>query len=165
MKKLYTNLSLYYQIATFVLLLIILFILLLIIFKPHMDKNKSNNIGTIRAVCEAIDPVSDPAYNMREIAKQSILLEEHLTIREKYCSDCIKKHFLHCIGLSEEASMLTRNPDKYLYMTEATPFYKENFNLWLKDCKSWCEESDEVRLKIAGDLRDFRKKLLSEYAK
>ena len=53
--------------------------------------------------CGATDPVSDPAYNMREVAKQSILLEEHLTIDAKFCVDCVTKHFLHIIGLANEA--------------------------------------------------------------
>ena len=50
--------------------------------------------------CDALDPVSDPRYNMQQIIKQSILLEEHLTNKNKRCRDCITKHFLHIIGLA-----------------------------------------------------------------
>lgn len=38
--------------------------------------------------CGALDPVNDPDYNMRNIAKQSILLEEHLACKCKLCLTC-----------------------------------------------------------------------------
>ncbi len=34
--------------------------------------------SSYKSKCGAIDPVSDPAYNMRNLIKQTILLEEHL---------------------------------------------------------------------------------------
>ena len=40
--------------------------------------------------------------------KSSILLEEHLANKNKRCRDCITKHFLHIIGLAEEAQMLAK---------------------------------------------------------
>lgn len=54
-------------------------------------------------------PVLNPCFNMREICKQSILLEDHLFQTEKRCTDCIKKHFLCMEGLSEEAITLDKN--------------------------------------------------------
>jgi hypothetical protein len=64
-------------------------------------------------------PLMDPLHNIREIVKQSILLEEHLTFPDKRCRDCILKHFLWIEGLSEEAVMLDegaqrpRRPGQY----------------------------------------------------
>jgi len=43
---------------------------------------------------------------MREIATQCIFLEEHLSIDNKYCIDCVAKHLLHCHGLANETAML-----------------------------------------------------------
>jgi hypothetical protein len=48
-------------------------------------------------------PVMDPMHNMREVCKQCILLEDHLTQPSKRCSDCINKHFMTIEALCEEA--------------------------------------------------------------
>ncbi len=83
--------------------------------------------------CEAIDPVFDPAYNMKEIAKQSILLEEHLIQRNKRCRDCITKHFLHIIGLAEEAAnMCSTSIKNFPLLRESIILYNELFKEWLK---------------------------------
>ncbi len=58
--------------------------------------------------CNALLPVMDPMYNMREICKQSILLEDHLFQKEKRCHDCICKHFLTIEALAEEAITLDK---------------------------------------------------------
>jgi len=52
--------------------------------------------------------LSDPAYNLREITKQMILLEEHLLVKDKYCPDCITKHLLTIEGLADEAQCLDK---------------------------------------------------------
>ena len=51
-------------------------------------------------------PVMDCRFNMREMCKQSILLEDHLSHDEKRCLDCCMKHFLFLEGLCEEAITL-----------------------------------------------------------
>ncbi len=109
--------------------------------------------------CGAIDPVSDPAYNMKNVIKQTILLEEHLAEKNKYCIDCIIKHFLHCQGLLEEAIWLScKNVNKYPYLEEGDVLYKELFDVWLKNKK------DEEKIKyILEKLRTFRKKLVEKY--
>lgn len=52
----------------------------------------------------------DPRFNLREVAKQMILLEDHLFHRNKHCRDCISKHTLYIEGLLEEA--LTMDTDR-----------------------------------------------------
>ena len=54
-------------------------------------------------------PVLDCQFNLREICKQSILLEEHLTQPEKRCTDCCIKHFLALKDLAKKPSALTKN--------------------------------------------------------
>ena len=109
--------------------------------------------------CGALDPVSDPKYNMQQIVKQSILLEEHLTNKNKRCRDCITKHFQHIIGLSEEAQMLASNKcNNYPLMNESVSIYNDLFNEWFK------YRNDEKRvLDIADRLRIHRKKLIAIY--
>jgi hypothetical protein len=109
--------------------------------------------------CGALDPVSNPAYNMQQIVKQSILLEEHITNKNKRCRDCITKHFLHIIGLAEEAQMLASNKCyKYPLINESVEIYNKLFNEWIK------VKDDNLRiLNISDELRIHRKKLIAIY--
>ena len=53
-------------------------------------------------------PIMNPKYNLREICKNCILLEDHLFQKGKRCEDCIKKHFLTIEALAEEAITLDK---------------------------------------------------------
>ncbi len=53
-------------------------------------------------------PVMDPAFNLREIVKQMILLEDHLNQPLKRCPDCIGKHLLWWEALAEEGCCLDK---------------------------------------------------------
>ena len=110
-------------------------------------------------MCGAEDPVSDPDYNMKEIAKQSILLEEHLVEKNKRCKDCIAKHFLHIIGLAEEAQCLAGSKlAKYPLMGDSPKYYKRLFDRWLKH-----RDNDAEYRKIDDQLRARRKQLMAVY--
>lgn len=52
--------------------------------------------------------ISDPRFNVREIAKQLVLLEQHLLEDGKYCPDCITKHILTVEALAEECQSLDK---------------------------------------------------------
>jgi len=111
--------------------------------------------------CESIDPVSDPKYNMQQVVKQSILLEEHLANKNKRCRDCITKHFLHIIGLVEEAQMLaTKHIDKYPLINECVDLYNKLFSIWLKEYDS---NAVNGSLNCCNELRIMRKKLIAVY--
>ena len=51
-------------------------------------------------------PLMDPLYNLREAAKELLLLEDHLGHAQKHCPDCIRKHLLTTEALLEEAVRL-----------------------------------------------------------
>lgn len=51
-------------------------------------------------------PLLDPSFNVREIVKQLLLLEDHLFQARKRCPDCIWKHLLTAEALAEEAVSL-----------------------------------------------------------
>ncbi len=141
----------------------------------YSDNNKAAACSA--ASCGASDPVSDPAYNMREIAKQCILLEEHLVEKNKYCRDCIIKHFLHNIALAEESQMLAGNRIKeYPLMADAAYFFRKNMDDWLASAdananangstKVYSENANvnvNTSLDIASVLRDFRKQIIAIY--
>lgn len=48
----------------------------------------------------------DPMFNVREICKQLLLLEDHLAHENKQCPDCISKHLLAAEAFAEEATTL-----------------------------------------------------------
>ena len=67
--------------------------------------------GATRAPALAAEPkglldVFDPRHNLREMAKELILLEDHLAQPAKHCPDCIRKHLLKSEALAEEAVQL-----------------------------------------------------------
>jgi hypothetical protein len=101
---------------------------------------------------------------MKEIAKQSILLEEHLIQRNKRCKDCITKHFLHIIGLAEEAANLcSTSMSKYPLLKESIELYNKLFKDWLNGFKNGGIENDNEFCGIAGKLRQNRKAIIEVY--
>lgn len=48
----------------------------------------------------------EPLFNLRELCKHLILLEDHLAHADKQCPDCIRKHLLTIEALAEEATAL-----------------------------------------------------------
>lgn len=126
--------------------------------------NASKAVGAkCTTTCDALDPVSDPRYNMQQIIKQSILLEEHLTNKNKRCRDCITKHFLHIIGLAEEAEMLATNQiEKYPLIKESVVLYNELFKIWIKN-KNLNNNNDDYILYCTDKLRNHRKQLIVLY--
>lgn len=51
-------------------------------------------------------PLQDPAFNLREIVKQLLLLEDHLFHADRQCADCIWKHLLTAEAFADEAVTL-----------------------------------------------------------
>lgn len=100
-----------------------------------------------------LDPIMDPRYNMEQIAKQCVLLEEHLNCPAKRCKDCIKKHMLHISGLAEEAVSLCKEDDPF--MQELPAKCNQVFADWRTSSKSHED--------CARDLRLIRKDIMSQY--
>jgi hypothetical protein len=131
-------------------------------FKSNQQTSKKSKKSSCDVKsCGSIDPVSDPKYNMQQIVKQSILLEEHLANKNKRCRDCITKHFLHIIGLAEEAQMLATNKiDQYKLINECVEMYNRLFQKWLK---KYDAEGEMNALYCCDELRTMRKKLIAVY--
>ena len=96
-----------------------------------------------------------PLYNLREICKQIVLLEDHLNQPRKRCPDCIRKHFLTIEALFEEAVSL----DKELKYTEVLDNKAEEIrklqSVWLDTRES--EHAHRFYLILAQALRVLRK--------
>jgi hypothetical protein len=118
--------------------------------------NRSCSIKTCGT--ENLYPVLDPMFNMREVAKQCILLEDHLNNIKKRCNDCIRKHFLTVDGFLEESVSLEKDISKRGY-------YRNLHQEWVKLEKIYAlnpldsNNLDEVSQKI----RSFRKPLVADY--
>ena len=107
---------------------------------------------------EGLYPVLDPTFNMRESAKQCILLEDHLNNLKKRCNDCIRKHFLTVDGFLEESVSLEKDIDKRKY-------YRDLHQEWVKIEKSYAQnplDSNHLDM-ISQKIRYFRKPLVAEY--
>ncbi len=95
--------------------------------------------------------VMDPQFNLRECAKQMILLEDHLFHAYKVCPDCIRKHLMTIEALAEEAVTLDKM-GIYQKMGEAIA---EQARQWLEIL------TDGARLlDVAGQIRGVRKSLV-----
>ena len=105
----------------------------------------------------------DPRFNMREAAKQMILLEDHLFHENKHCLDCISKHTLFTEALLEEA--LTMDTEG-LYAAEATPLllkFKGLMPIFIKKMKDkTATEADFIE--TGNQLRQIRKPLAKKYS-
>lgn len=69
---------------------------------------------------EGLLPIFEPMHNAREIAKQLVLLEDHLAQPAKHCPDCIRKHLLTAEALAEEAVTLDKTGQYRDYFVSAT---------------------------------------------
>jgi hypothetical protein len=95
-------------------------------------------------------PVMDPLFNMREICKQSILLEDHLFQKKKRCRDCCIKHQLTIEALAEEAITLDKNRT-----CEDLYYLPDRIRELQKDFVNGRDPSD-----IAHEYRKLRKSLM-----
>jgi hypothetical protein len=98
---------------------------------------------------ERLLPVLDCRFNLREICKQSILLEDHLSHEEKRCTDCCIKHFLALEGLCEEAVTLDKNSQ----YTEIRNLAKKIRDLQ----KMWYNDPEKNSHHCSQELRKLRK--------
>ncbi len=93
-------------------------------------------------------PIMHPLYNMREVCKQSALLEDHLNNERKRCVDCIRKHFLTIEALLEEALSLD-SKQKWFDLLEGKAEQVRKLQ------EQWIDDGDMPE--IAQGLRAMRK--------
>ena len=109
--------------------------------------------------CGAIDPVNEPDYNVREVIKNTILIEQHLAEKNKYCKQCLVKHFLLSIGLLEEAIWMAGSND-YPQLSESLKFYEPVFQAWFR-----ATDDEKIRLDTLEKLRLWRRDMSDIYFK
>ncbi len=119
------------------------------------DSNGSNGSNRCKSTGPLL-PVMDPRFNMREICKQSVLLEDHLFQKEKRCHDCIIKHFLTIEGLAEEAITLDKE-HKYPELNDIPPKVRKIAKKYIDNYKDPKQPAI-----IAQELREIRKNMMQD---
>ena len=156
-----------YKNLLIVVLVLILVILVSLCVKRTLGESfdDTSSVAATSGSDKKIDPVMCPRYNMKEVIKQSVLLEEHLNCPRKRCKDCITKHYLHIIGLCEEAASLAGSkPSGYCPMiNDCIELYNQLYKDWLKMAKDGSFKNDKKIKAPCDKLRKNRKKLMREF--
>jgi len=104
----------------------------------------------------------DPKHNLREIAKQLILLEDHMAHKHKRCIDCMTKHYLMIEGLLEEAIILDKkgehNKEIQTIMEQVQPTVMHIIDLIKKN-----KITDNAYQNACQVLRKIRKEISVKY--
>ena len=99
-------------------------------------------------------PVLDCRFNLREICKQCILLEDHLSHDEKRCTDCCMKHFLALEGLCEEAVTLDKE-NRHQHIRGLAEKIRRLQRMWY-------ENPDGSAHQCSQELRQIRKQFMTD---
>jgi hypothetical protein len=109
----------------------------------------------VHAEKESLLPVLDCRFNLREICKQCILLEDHLSHDKKRCYDCCIKHFLAIEGLSEEAVTLDKEAKYKDVLCEIPDKVRQIQKFWYEDPESNSHQASQM-------LRELRKDFMQK---
>lgn len=119
-------------------------------------KDDSSEKCSIKTCGMGLFPILDPEFNMREVAKQCLLLEDHMNNNKKRCLDCIRKHFLIIDGLLEEAISLEKDNTK-------RNTYRNLFLQWIELEKEFTHTNLNNLDEISKKIRLYRKPLVETY--
>lgn len=103
--------------------------------------------------------VMDPLFNYREIAKQMLLLEDHLHHTTKHCPDCVRKHLMTIEAFAEEATTL----DVKQEYTDSSEQLARAARVWMMkfsdgtDLHALAQEIRKIRKVIVEKCHDPRK--------
>lgn len=109
--------------------------------------------------------ILDPRFNLREAAKNCILLEDHLFQTQRQCHDCILKHLLMIEGFLEEGITLGTNQeyikDLDKSLTEFRPIFEkiaiaiEKGDLTNEECRDFAQQIRKIRKPICQKYATF----------
>lgn len=108
-------------------------------------------------------PIMDPRFNLREAAKNMILLEDHLFHQGKRCQDCILKHCLTIEGFLEEGITLDKTREYSGILNDSLKSFREIFRDLAHKIKKRTLQ-DEDCCQFAQRIRVIRKPLCQQFA-
>ena len=123
----------------------------------YFNSDKTINFNKLKNIVNhkcprKIMPVLDPAFNIREVVKNILLLEDHLLDPERRCLDCIFKHQMIIEGFLEEAMTIDK---KYKYIK-----LLKNYPKKMRIIQSLILEGRKNYFDIAMKLKEIRKPLM-----
>lgn len=107
--------------------------------------------------------IMDPRFNLRESAKNMILLEDHLFQMGKRCQDCILKHCLTVEGFLEEGITLDVTGEYTEQLQKSFDDFREIFKE-IAHKKITNSLTNEDCINIAQKIRQVRKPLCQNFA-
>lgn len=109
--------------------------------------------------------IMDPRFNLREAAKNMILLEDHLFHSGKQCHDCILKHCLTIEGFLEEGITLDKKRNYSDILNNSNKEFRKIFknlsdkilneNLNDEDCHNFAQEVRKIRKPLCQNFATF----------
>lgn len=102
--------------------------------------------------------ILNPLFNLREVLKNCLMLEDHLFQKDRRCGDCIKKHSMLIEGFLEEAISLDIKGEYNEHINSLIDAYKALASVFFR---STFKNEDFVRM--AQGLRALRKNLVTRY--
>jgi len=107
--------------------------------------------------------ILDPRFNLREAAKNCILLEDHLFQTQRQCHDCILKHLLMIEGFLEEGITLGTNQEYIKDLDRSLSEFRPIFEKIATAIKKGDLTNEECR-DFAQQIRKIRKPICQKYA-
>lgn len=155
-------------IAVLILGLVLLFLLPVKTYQPGKSKQNVDQkaLGTIYnvnpnsviRVDPGLLPILKPEHNLREVAKELLLTEDHLFQPRLSCVQCVKKHFLTIEALLEETMTLDLKGRYNAWL----PQYIEGIRIFeAAFLKAQAEKASYIPL--AKSLRMIRKNLVKNF--
>ena len=121
--------------------------------------------GDAKSICggNKLFPIMDPRFNLRESAKNMILLEDHLFHLGKRCQDCILKHCLTVEGFLEEGVTLDVNSKYTNILIKSQDDFRSIFSELAKKIKKGSLTNEDC-VDFAQQIRKIRKPICQQYA-
>jgi len=119
--------------------------------RPVSSRSGNPFAGALTARTEPVPldaDLLDPLGNLRQVCGQLTLLEDHLNIPSKRCSDCTMKHLLRIEALLVEALDLSPDPETAARVYAGLEFVRAMAGAWVDGADpTW----------VAAQLRTLRK--------
>jgi hypothetical protein len=131
---------------------------------PKLNPGQSPACSAGTCGVSKLDPILDPKFNLREVAKHMILLEDHLFQPGRRCDDCINKHRLALEAFLEEAITLDKTGEYQKIINSTLVQFRQIMKEWVdKVRRNPVGNVEEVYFNTAQKLRTLRKPLCMSY--
>jgi hypothetical protein len=106
--------------------------------------------ANLRGKTASLNPVMDPHFNLRQVVKEILLLEDHLLHPENRCPDCITKHLLKIEAYAEESVGLDNVTPKLVILADVvarvSKSFLQLFGAGLQEEQQWLDMQQILRL-------------------